>query len=163
MRKIIGLISFIPSLAFADPLDTGEAYTTRQAPPEWMDGVDLSWLLVDYGLFALVIIALGWILMRKKEAFEGFENVLRWPFSRLLGLAARLPVVLRELAQGIVGLMVIFLVVAWVIFCQWLSHKGLGGLSMAGLALEAVILVRLVKRGERAAKKTPSPTSDTMA
>ncbi|OIO70217.1 MAG: hypothetical protein COW19_08140 [Zetaproteobacteria bacterium CG12_big_fil_rev_8_21_14_0_65_55_1124] len=149
MRKIISLLALMPTAAFADPLDKGEAYTTRQGPPEWMDGVDLSWLLVDYGIFALMIVAIGWVLTKRITAFERFESVIRWPFSQMLKLASHLPIILRELAQGITGLIILFLIVAWVIFCQWLKHQGLGAISMAGLALEAVILVRLIKQGEK--------------
>ncbi len=149
--RYIGMIlaALLPYTAYADPLDRGEAYTTRQGPPDWMNGVDLTWLIVDYGLFAVVIIALGWVLMRRPHLFAGFESALKAPFAALLAGAVHLPVILRELAQGIVGLMVLALIVAWVLLCQWLSHIGMGGLSMAGLALEAVILVRLIRGGER--------------
>jgi len=139
----------LPFTAFADPLDKGEAYTTRQGPPEWMDGVDISWLIVDYGLFALAIIGIGWLLMKKPEHFARFETIICLPFRIMMQGAAKLPFLLRELAQGLVGLSVILLIVAWVILCQWLKHHGLGGLSMAGLALEAVILVRLIKGTEK--------------
>jgi len=146
MRKIIGLMVLIPVTAVADPLDKGEAYTTRQGPPEWMDGIDFTWLLVDYGLFALMVIALGWVLTKRITLFERFESIIYWPFVRLFSLASRLPILLRELAQGIVGLCILFLVVTWVIFCQWLSHQGMGAISMAGLALEAVVFIRVVKQ-----------------
>ena len=139
----------LPGVAFADPLDRGEAYTTRQGPPEWMDGIDFTWLLVDYGLFALAIVGLGWLLMKRPEQFARFEAVVCWPFSQLLKLASHLPVVLRELVQGITWLLVVLLVVAWVILCQWFSHQGFGAIAMAGLALEAVILVRVIKSGEK--------------
>lgn len=150
MRKIISLAALLPATSFADPLDKGETYTIRQGPPEWMDGVDLAWLIVDYGIFALMIVAIGWVLTRRISIFERFETIISWPFSRMLQGASRLPVILRELAQGLTGLAVLFLVVAWVIFCQWLKHQGLGAISMAGLALEAVVLVRLIKKGENA-------------
>ncbi|HKI61142.1 MAG TPA: hypothetical protein VKA31_02505 [Mariprofundaceae bacterium] len=139
----------LPVTAFADPLDKGEAYTTRKEPPDWMTGVDISWLLVDYGLFALAVIALGWLLVKKPEQFARFEAIICLPFRTLLKGAAKLPILLRELAQGLVGLGAVLLVVAWVILCQWLKHHGFGGLSMAGLALEAVILVRLIKGTEK--------------
>ncbi|HCS12782.1 MAG: hypothetical protein COS82_08775 [Zetaproteobacteria bacterium CG06_land_8_20_14_3_00_59_53] len=150
MRKIISLAALLPITATADPLDKGEAYTTRQGPPPWMDGVDVTWLIVDYGIFALMVIAIGWLLTKRITAFERFEAVISWPFRKMLKLASRLPVILRELAQGITGLAVLFLIVAWVMFCQWLKHEGLGAISMAGLALEAVVLVRLIKQGEKA-------------
>ena len=146
------LLIYLPSMALADPLDKGEAYTTRQGPPDWMDGVDFTWLIVDYGLFALAVIALGWLLMKRPDLFRAFEKVICSPFRLLLGIAAHLPVVLRELLQGITGLLVIALIVAWVFLCQWFSHHGLGAISMAGLALEAVILVRLIKGTERPAR-----------
>jgi len=150
MKQILALLPLLlPLAAHADPLDTGEAYTTRKGPPEWMDGVDFTWLVVDYGLFALAVVLLGWLLLRRPQLFARFEDAIRWPFGRLLGLASRLPVGLRELAQGITLLIALLLVAAWVMFCQWLSHVGLGALAMAGLALLAVVLVRLIKRSEQ--------------
>lgn len=154
MRKIISLAALLPINAFADPLDKGEAYTTRQGPPPWMDGVDVGWLIVDYGIFALMIVAIGWVLSRRISMFESFEAFISWPFRWMFRLASRLPIILRELAEGISGLAILFLIVAWVMFCQWLKHQGLGAISMAGLALEAVVLVRLIKNGEK-----PQPVS----
>jgi len=153
MRKIAGLTAIfttlLPIAAQADPLDRGETYTSRQGPPEWIDGVDVSWLLVDYGVFALIIIALGWTLGKRISAFERFESVVRWPFGLLFRLASGMPVILRELVQGVGGLFALAGVVAWVMFCQWLKHIDLGAIAMAGLALEAVILVRLIKQDEK--------------
>jgi len=143
------MMLFFPIAAYADPLDRGEAYVTRKGPPEWMDGIDFTWLVVDYVFFAVAIIALGWLVMKRPESFARFENILMAPFRMLLQMAACLPIVLREFVQGIVGLLVIFLIMVWVVFCQWLSHMGFGALAMAGLALEAVVLVRLIKRGEK--------------
>ena len=156
MRKVSALrymAALLPLTAFADPMDKGEAYTTRQGPPEWMDGIDFTWLLVDYGVFALIVVALGWVLTKRISMFERFEAVIYWPFSKLMSLASHLPIILRELGQGIVGLGILLLVVAWVMFCQWLYHYGLGAVSMAGLALEAVLLVRVIRQGEK-----PLPT-----
>jgi len=151
--------ALLPMAAYADPLDKGEAYTTRKGPPDWMSGVDFTWLLVDYGLFALAIIGLGWLLVKRPEHFARFEAILCLPFRALLSGAAKLPILLRELAQGLVGLSAVLLVVAWVILCQWLSHHGFGGLSMAGLALEAVILVRLIKGREKPLPVQPKEES----
>ena len=149
MQYLRWIIMLLPLPAYADPLDQGEAYVTHQGAPVWMDGIDFAWLLVDYGMFAIAIITLGWVLMKRPASFERFESMFTAPFRRLLRMAARLPVVLRELVQGVVGLLVILLIVAWVVLCQWFSHIGFGALAMAGLALEAVILVRLIKRGEK--------------
>jgi len=150
MRKIIALSGLITALApigaLADPLDTGEAYTTRKGPPDWMSGIDFTWLLVDYIVFAIMVFALGWVLAKRISVFERFETILYWPFTHLFSLASHLPILLRELAQGIIGLAILFLVVAWVFFCQWLSQQGLGAISMAGLALEAVVFIRVVKQ-----------------
>ncbi|OIO66249.1 MAG: hypothetical protein CO186_09450 [Zetaproteobacteria bacterium CG_4_9_14_3_um_filter_49_83] len=153
--KFAWVFGFLPSLAFADPLDKGEAYTERQEPPDWMDGIDFTWLIVDYGLFALAVIGLGWLLLKRAAWFTAFERVLFSPFRFLLRLASRLPVIARELLQGITGLLVLLLIVAWVFLCQWLSHHELGAIAMAGLALEAVILVRLIKGTERARPVLP--------
>jgi len=153
MRKIIAptalIAGLMPITALADPLDKGEAYTTRKGPPDWMSGIDFTWLLVDYGVFAIMVFGLGWVLVKRIALFERFESVIRWPFSFLFSLASHLPIILRELMQGLVGLAILFVIVAWVIFCQWLSHMGLGAVSMAGLALEAVVLVRAIKQIEK--------------
>ncbi len=148
MRFPAMMAAWLPAVALADPLDRGEAYTERGAPPDWMDGVDFGWLLVDYGVFAIVVVAFGWVLLRRPQWFEQFEALLSAPFGMLFRAASGLPVLLRELAQGLIGLVILGLVVGWVFFCQWLSHHHLGAIAMAGLALLAVILVRLVKRSE---------------
>ncbi len=149
--RLTGLIGLLlPIVAYADPLDRGEAYTTRQSPPKWMDGVDFTWLIVDYGLFALTVALLGWVLMRRPAIFEKFEALISSPFRLMFAGALHLPILVRELAQGIIGLSILLLIVAWVFLCQWLSHHSFGAVSMAGLALEAVILVRLIRGDERA-------------
>jgi hypothetical protein len=149
MKRMTALfIWLLPSMAAADPLDTGEAYTMRKGPPEWMDGVGFTWLLVDYALFAAVVALIGWLLMRRPELFARFEKGIRWPFAGLLGLASRFPAGLRELLQVTTYLSVLLLVVGWVMFCQWLNHIHLGAVAMAGLALLAVILVRTIRRSE---------------
>lgn len=143
------LVLLMPIMAFADPLDTGEAYTTRKGPPEWMDGVDFTWLLLDYVLFGLAVVLIGWLLIRRPEQFGRFEACIRWPFASLFELSSRLPVVLRELLQFVTILFALLITAAWVMLCQWLNHLHLGALAMAGLALLAVILVRSIKRSEQ--------------
>lgn len=61
MKYIFLLLALYSGTALADPLDQGEAYTTRPGPPEWMDSIDFGLLLVNYGVFALMIIAMGWL------------------------------------------------------------------------------------------------------
>ncbi|MDQ6950126.1 MAG: hypothetical protein Q9M26_00505 [Mariprofundales bacterium] len=144
---ILGCLALlIPLSTLADPLDRGEGYTTRPGPPPWMDGVDFAWLLVDYALFAIVIGAVGWMLMRKPAICTRIENAICLPFRTLLNLADYLPIGLRELAQGLVYVAILLFVVLWIFFCQWFNHHGFGGLAMIGLALESTLLVRLIGR-----------------
>jgi len=71
MRKMVryGLPAivamFLDARAFADPLDYDEAYV-RQLMTPWISNGDFGWLLVDYGLFALFLIMLGWLLYVKR-------------------------------------------------------------------------------------------------
>lgn len=149
MKKSISLLALLmPWSTWADPLDQGEAYTTRQDPPEWMDGVDLTWLIVDYGFFAIAIVILGWVMLKRPENFAYFEAVITSPFRWLFNAVAGFPVIVKELAQGLIGLVILFTIASWVFFCQWLSHHHLGAISMIGLALLAIVLVRVVKKTE---------------
>ncbi|MDX8413042.1 MAG: hypothetical protein R8J85_03050 [Mariprofundales bacterium] len=135
--------------AMADPLDRGEAYTTRQTPPEWMDSVDFGLLLVDYGVFALTLIGLGWLLLKKPHLLYRLETVVRAPFSAIFAAAKDAGGVLEYVLQlfGIVSIFVALGVA--VFFCQWLNHIGLGALSMIGLAFVALLLVRMIKGSEQ--------------
>jgi len=81
-RLILVILAYYPSLALADPLDTGEAYSTRPGSPQWMDNIDLSLWLVDYGIFALTLIGMGWLLFRKPTYLARLEAVVRAPFRR---------------------------------------------------------------------------------
>jgi len=40
IRVMLFIMAFWPNSLLADPLDRGEAYTTRSGPPAWMDNVD---------------------------------------------------------------------------------------------------------------------------
>ncbi len=131
--------------AWADPLDAGEGYALRGAPPDWMDGVDFGWLIVDYGLFAAAMGLLGWLMFHRPAFALRARDAIAAPWRAMLRAAAGLPVVLRELAQGLIGLSAAAAVAGWVFFCQWLSAMHLGALAMAGLALLAVLLVSLMR------------------
>lgn len=130
--------------AYADPLDYDEAYTHRPIT-HWMSHGDFGWLLVDYGLFALFLILLGWLLYAKPAYWQRVENVIRAPFARINRMAnARggFNSTLGILIYCINTLLIFLTLAAWILFCQWIKHEGLGGISMAGLALAAVFLVR---------------------
>ena len=155
MKRLILVISaYYPSLALADPLDTGEAYSTRSGSPQWMDNIDLSLLLVDYGIFALTLIGMGWLLFRKPTYLARLEAVVRAPFAAIFAAAKRAGGVTGFVLQLFGGIAVFISLGAWVLFCQWLKHIGLGAFSMIGLAFVALILVRLIKGNER---EVPAP------
>ena len=47
------------------------------------------------------------------------------------------------------GIAVFIALAAWIFFCQWLKHHGLGALAMIGLAFVALLLVRIIKGSEK--------------
>ncbi|MDQ6987763.1 MAG: hypothetical protein Q9M25_08170 [Mariprofundaceae bacterium] len=138
-----------PLSAIADPLDAGEAYTTRQGAPEWMDGIDFGLLLLDYSIFALVLIALGWLLFKKPQYLQRLESLIRRPFQAVFSAATRVGGVTEFVLQLFGGLAVFVTLAGWFFFCQWLKSQGLGALSMAGLAFAALMLVRAIKGDEK--------------
>jgi len=143
------MLLFWPIFAMADPLDTGEAYTTRSGPPQWMDTVDLSLLLVDYGIFALTLIGLGWLLFKKPAYLARLELVIRTPFAAIFAAAKRAGGITEIMLQLFGGIVIFLALAVWVLFCQWLKHIGLGAFSMVGLAFVALLLVRMIKGHEK--------------
>jgi len=139
----------MPTWVWADPLDQGEAYTTRQEPPDWMNGVDFTWLIVDYGLFALSIIALSWLVFKHPERYEEVETVLFSPYRFVFAAASRSGMFLGVVLQCFGALMVLATIATAMFFCQWLMSPGLGALAMTGLAWIALILVRVIKGNEK--------------
>jgi len=148
-RVILSTVALMPGTLWADPLDRGEAYTTRAGPPEWMDNIDFGLLLVDYGIFALTLIGLGWLLFKRPDYLLRLESVIRAPFAAIFVAAKRAGGVTEFMLQMLGGVAVFVALVAWVFFCQWLKHVGLGALAMAGLAFVALLLVRMIKGNER--------------
>jgi len=144
MRWMFAMLLF-PVAAFADPLDKGEAYTSNPGPPEWMDSIDFGLLLVDYGVFALFIVALGWSLTRKPQYLQRIESFIWHPFHAIFAAASRSGPIMEFLLQLIGGLAVFFVVAIWVLICQWFKAQGLGAIAMAGLGFVALLLVRLIK------------------
>ncbi|PCI43964.1 MAG: hypothetical protein COB41_05660 [Proteobacteria bacterium] len=143
------LLVYWPSLLWADPLDRGEAYTTRQGPPEWMDKTDFALLLVNYGIFALALIGLAWLLFKRPEHLHRLEVVVLCPFKFIFSLAKRTGGWMEVVLQILGGLAAFLTMATWVFFCQWLKHEGLGALSMVGLAFAALMLVRLLKGDDK--------------
>ncbi|MDQ7000495.1 MAG: hypothetical protein Q9M12_06385 [Mariprofundus sp.] len=155
MRRIIlSIAALMPGTLWADPLDRGEAYTTRQGPPPWMDNIDFGLLLVDYGIFALTLVALGWLLFKKPDYLHRLESLVRAPFAAIFAAARRAGGVTEFILQMFGGIAVLVTLAAWVFFCQWLKHIGLGALAMIGLAFVALLLVRMIKGNE---KEVPVP------
>ena len=149
MMRWMAAAMLYPVTAVADPLDKGEAYTTRQGPPPWKDNVDLSLLLVDYGIFALMLIGLGWLLFKRPHYFLRMESIIRYPFAAMFAAAKRAGGAIEFILQIITVVAAFIALAAWVFFCQWLKSEGLGALSMIGLAFMALMLVRLIKGNEK--------------
>jgi len=149
MKYIFLLLAFYSGTALADPLDKGEAYTTRPGPPEWMDSVDFGLLVVNYGVFALMVIALGWLFYKKPNYLDRLEALICAPFLAIFHTAKCAGGVNKFILQVFGGVLIFITLTVWVFFCQWLKHIGLGAVSMAGLAFAAFMLVRLLKGKEK--------------
>jgi len=149
MKFIYFLLACLPQTLWADPFDDAEGYVNRQGPPPWMDGVDVGMLILSYGVFALALIGLGWLLFKKPEAMHRLESVILRPFKAIFATAQRLGGVSAIMLQIIGGLAAFLTLSVWVFFCQWLKHEGFGALCMLGLAFAALMLVRLLKGGKK--------------
>ncbi len=149
MKYLFLLLAFYSGTALADPLDKGEAYTTRPGPPEWMDSIDFGLLLVNYGVFALMLIGLGWFFYKRPDYLNCLESVICAPFHAIFHTAQCAGGVNKFILQVFGGLLIFLTLTAWVFFCQWLKHIGLGAISMTGLAFAAFMLVRLLKGKEK--------------
>jgi len=148
LRLSVFLLACRPALSLADPLDAGEAYVSRGGAPEWMDKTDFGLLLVDYGVFALAIVLLGWMIFKRPQYLFRLESFVRYPFHMIFLAAKRRAGGVEFLLQMLGGLAAFAALAAWFFFCQWLKHQGLGALSMVGLAFAAFILVRVIKGNE---------------
>ena len=133
-----------PLRALADPLDY-DSYTRQNPRDFWMSRGDLGWLVLDYGLFAISVILVAWLLRRRPEAWRRLESALYAPFVAVKSRGAMAGgwSTLSGMSLYILHAMFVFLALAaWIFVCQWLRHIGLGAFSMAGLALIGLLLVR---------------------
>ncbi len=140
------ILLLFPLRVFADPLDYGN-YVNQSPANFLMDKSDFAWLLLDYGLFASSLIIFGWLFYAKPTYWQRVENLIRYPFARINSMAQAHGGFDRAIGLVLYGIntVLIFLALAfWVFFCQWIKHVGFGGISMAGLALAAIFLVRIL-------------------
>jgi len=73
--------------------------------------------------------------------------VIRYPFARINHLARThggFDKASGLLLYGLNTLLIFFALAIWIFLCQWVKHEGFGGISMVGLALAAVFLVRML-------------------
>ncbi len=150
MKWMFVFLACWPQSLWADPFDNAEAYANSSEPPVWMDGMDVGLLLVDYGVFALALVALGWLLFKKPERMQRLEAFILRPFRAIFAAAKHAGGALELILQTIGGLAAFVSLAVWVFFCQWLKHEGLGAVSMLGLAFAALMLVRLLKGDDKA-------------
>ena len=146
------MLALSPMRVSADPLDF-DSYTRQNPRDFWMSRGDLGWLLLDYGLFALSVILVAWLLRRRPGAWRRLESALYAPFAAIKGRGAMSGgwSTLSGVALYIIHAVLVFLALAaWVFVCQWLRHMGLGAFSMAGLALIGLLLVRALAAPSRA-------------
>ncbi|MDX8391921.1 MAG: hypothetical protein R8K53_05060 [Mariprofundaceae bacterium] len=138
------IMLLLPRLAYADPLDY-EGYVKKSPDEFWMSNGDFFWLLADYGVFALSLVALGWLFYVKPSYGERIETIVCYPFTLLNGIARKnggWDKLSGILLYVINGCLIFVCLAAWVFFCQWLKQAGFSAISMAGIALVAVVLVR---------------------
>ncbi|RLL54742.1 hypothetical protein D8Y20_02890 [Mariprofundus sp. EBB-1] len=114
-----------------------------------MDSIDFGLLLVNYGVFALMVIAMGWFFFKKPHYLNRLESLICAPFLAIFTTAKCAGGVNKFILQVFGGLLIFITLTAWVFFCQWLKHIGLGAISMTGLAFAAFMLVRLLKGKEK--------------
>jgi hypothetical protein len=139
----------LPLNAMADPLDRGDFFSARQGSSDWLDQVDFGPALLNYGLSVLLLIGLGWILFKRPHFFLRLESIIRRPFGAILAASLRASTAASVCLQLLLAFLVLVSLAAWALLCLWLGSKGFEILTVTGLALLAIMLVRLVKGEEK--------------
>lgn len=142
---------YLPLNAAAEPLDGRSIYAMRQRPgsSDWLDQVDFGPVLLDYGLSILVLIGLGWVLFKRPHFFLRLESIIRRPFGAILAASLRANTVTSVCLQLLLAFLILASLAAWALICLWLGEKGFGILTATGLALLAIMLVRIAKGKEK--------------
>ncbi len=124
---------FVAAPVWADPLDAMEGYAERGAPPAIPGVGGVAVWVFDYALFAVLVVGLGWLLVRHAGRWARAEARVRASFAALRACCGRI----AAWAAGA------FAVAGWIFLCQWLDAHGLSALAMGGLALLALEVVRV--------------------
>ncbi len=124
--------------SWADPLDDAEGYVTRGAP-KMMDASGLVFLAFDYICFALAVVFFGRALVQDKSWLQYLSRVIARPWS--FGVHQQW----HETRHRADTPLMVMMVVIWIFLCQFLSEMSLGVLAMIGLALLAVVMLKLIK------------------
>ena len=103
---------------WADPLDAMEGYAERGTPPVIPGAESVALWVLDYALFALVVVALGWMFVRRGGAWARMEAKAQAWLAAIRGCCGRV-------AAWVAGLLA---VAGWIFFCQWLdAHPAANG------------------------------------
>jgi len=134
---VLMLVAF-GDAAMADPLDAGEAYVNRGAP-DMLGYTGLAMLMLNYVLFGVAAVVFGKALFANAPWLLYISRVFAKPWS--FGVRKQWQPG-RHWAD--IPLTVVLMIV-WIFICQWFNEFGLGAVAMIGLALMAVLLLRMMR------------------
>ncbi|MDQ6994691.1 MAG: hypothetical protein Q9M18_03755 [Mariprofundaceae bacterium] len=124
--------------AIADPFDADEAYVNRGAP-DMLGYAGLAMLMFNYVLFGLAAYVFGKGFAKKTPWLIQLGKIFSKPWSFGIQKEER-----DDRHWADIPLMVL-LIILWIFLCQWFNEFGLGAVSMVGLALMAILIIRMLK------------------
>jgi len=125
-------------MCWADPFDDGEAYVNRGAP-EMLGMAGLAMMMLNYVLFGLAVVIFGKAMINRTPWLELIAKSFARPWS--YGVKG----VWQNQRHALDMPLMIAILVAWIFLCQFFNEMGLGVLAMIGLALMAVVFLRMLK------------------
>jgi len=124
--------------AMADPFDADEAYVNRGAP-DMLGYAGLAMLMLNYVLFGIAAVVFGKGLAKKTPWLLKVSQIFAKPWSFGVQKEERDDRHWADMPLTVV------IMVLWIFLCQWFNEFGLGAVAMIGLALMAVLVLRMLK------------------
>jgi len=124
--------------AMADPFDADEGYVNRGAP-DMLGYAGLAMLMLNYVLFGLAAVVFGKALANKAPWMKHISRIFSKPWS--FGVQKEV----RDDRHWADIPLTVVLMILWIFLCQWFNEFGLGAVAMIGLALMAVLVLRMLK------------------
>jgi len=124
--------------AMADPFDADEGYVNRGAP-DMLGYAGLGMLMLNYVLFGVAAVVFGKALVANTAWLQYVSRVFSKPWS--FGVRKQW----KDGRHWADIPLTVILMVLWIFICQWFNEFGLGAVAMIGLALMAVLLLRMFK------------------